>query len=349
MPTVTLETGADAPADADRGGAGCVRAAPGSPLVHRLAVLAAVVTYCGVVVGGVVTSTESGLADTSWPSFAGEWLPSLSEMAKNAGLRVEHGHRLLMGTAGILAVLLAVIAHLGHEPRRGARRLALAAALLVLPPAVFGGLAVLGRLHPALSIVHVALAMLFLSALAALAVVTGRRWHGETARLEPARLRGLEELAVAAAASIYVQIVLGAVPRHATADAGGRAMVTIGNLLHIGFAFAVVTVVLLLAGRVVGLLSKVQSLLRPAAALFLLVLVEVFLGFAAFISQPKDPAPVVAEAPGLVASGPHETVASIHQAVGVLTLVVALVLALRACRVRRLSLAGATAAGEGRA
>jgi len=316
--------------------------------VHRLAFATAAATFAGIVTGGVVTSTESGRVDTNWPSFDGNVLPSFSAMAQNDGLLVEHGHRLLMASVGLLALAIPIVARCCGESRRRVRVLAICLPFLVLPPAILGGLTVLGGLHPALSILHVAVAMVFVSAVTAVSVLTSRVWfeaaerYGADSLEASARERlaknisGLPAIAATATAFIWVQIVLGAVPRHATADVGGSTMLMVGNVVHIVWAFAVVTIALFLAGRVLGRLSKVADLLRPAAGLFVLLLVQVFLGFATFISQPKAPAPVVDEHPGFVASGSHEALASVHQAAGVLILLVSLVLTLRAFRIRDL-------------
>ncbi len=312
-------------------------AATGFRLLHRLAILTAALTFLGIVVGGVVTSTESGRVDKGWPLCGGKLWPDFSAMAENPGLLVEHGHRLAMIAVGILALLIAILALCGAEKRPLARKLAIALPFLVLPPAILGGLTVKMKLHPAFSILHVSVAMIFLSAVATYAIVTGRRWIEETTRLDGKKLDGLAGIALTTLIFIYVQIVLGAIPRHATADVGGSTMLTIGNMIHIVWAFAVVTMALFLAGRVIGRLSKVQQLLRPAAGLFALILVQVFLGFATFLTQPKVPAPVVDEHKGFVASGSHEALASVHQGVGVLILLTALLLTMRAYRVRYVS------------
>jgi heme A synthase len=262
-------------------------------------------------------------------------------MIEDPGLFVEHGHRIVMWAVGFLTLAVAAFAWkrtrrdqpakaVFVEGRAWVRKLALAAVFLIIVPASLGALAVEGKLHPALSITHVAFAMLFLSALVTLAVVTGRRWD-EAATIPPADAKSLARLAVSVVVAIYVQVLLGAVSRHATAEHGGRTMVAAGNAAHIAWAFVVFALVILAAGRILGRHSKSQQLLRPALALLVLLVLQVFLGFAAFLSQPKDPAPVVVEG-GLVATGPHVVVASVHQAVGVLLLVTSLVGALRALR-----------------
>ena len=307
-----------------------------SMLVYRLALATLWVAYLGVITGGVVTSTESGRVDKNWPSFGGNLLPSPSGMLDNPGLLVEHGHRLMMASVGFLAALTCFAA-LKKERRLRVKVLSFVVVALVFPPAILGGLTVWFKLPPILSVLHVGMAMLFISAVTILAVVTSPGWIGEKTRLKLSRAGPICSLALFAVLSIYVQIVLGAVPRHATLEpgGGGEALQTIGDLVHIVWAFAVFTVIVLLAGKVLSL-SKADRILHPSLGLLLLLFLQVFIGFATFIYQ--TPASlVVDEAPGLVKTGTFEVLASVHQAVGVLILILAVVVCARAYRIRFLS------------
>jgi len=316
--------------------AGSDETTAGGGLIHWLAIATLCVAYLGVIVGGIVTSTESGRVDKNWPSFDGNLLPSPDGMLDNPGLLVEHGHRLMMGSVGILALLACIAAHL-KEKRNWVRWLSLVVVLLVLPPAILGGLTVLYKLPPILSVLHVGMAMLFISAVTLLAVVTSPGWIGEKTRLKRSRAGPICSLALFVGLSIYVQIVLGAVPRHATLEpgGGGEALQTIGDLVHIVWAFAVFTGIVLLAGKVLSL-SKADRILHPSLGLLLLLFLQVFLGFATFIYQ-TPPSLVVDEAQGLVKTGTFEVLASAHQAVGVLILILAVVVCARAYRIRFLS------------
>ena len=305
-----------------------------------------IVTYVGIVTGGIVTSTESGMADRHAPLFDGGWIPDFARMARDPDLLLEHGHRLLMATSGLRALIAGICGWfapgpgVGGQPRRWVSKLGIAMALLVLPPATFGALTVLMHLHPALSVTHVSLAMLFIAVAAALAVVTGRHWYEDSIRLDLQTSHVLAWLAVLNLVATYVQIVIGAIPRHARADVGGTLMVAIGNAIHIVWAFVVFAILVLLVGRVMGIRGRPQRLLRPAILLLLGLILQVFLGFATFLVQPKEPAAVVVEKGELVATGSHVVFATIHQAIGVLVLIVSVALALRALRVRYFALQG---------
>jgi len=314
---------------------------PGSPggtskLAHRLALLTLCVAYLGIITGGVVTSTESGRVDKNWPSFDGNLLPSLSTMLDNSGLLVEHGHRLMMGSVGILA-LLTCLATLRKVTCLRVRKFSCLVVFLVLPPAILGGLTVLYKLPPILSILHVALAMIFLCAATLLAIITAPGWTAENTRVKDSKINSICSLSLFAVISVYVQILLGAVPRHATLEpgGGGETLQTIGDLVHIVWAFAVFTVIVLLAGKLLGL-SKADRLLHPALGLLLLLFLQVFLGFATFIFQ-TPPSLVVDEGQGLVKIGTFEVLASSHQALGVLILMLSLLVCARSFRIRALA------------
>ena len=326
--------------------------------IHRLAVALAVLTYAVALLGGGVNSTDSTLADPHWPSFGGSWLPDLSRMLEHPGLLLEHAHRVLVSIVGLGAIALAVLLA-RNDPRRWVRRLGVSACVLVLIPAILGGLTVLLGKSPVLSVIHNALAMLLIAGLTALAVATGPGWFAEAAVLPRRPARSLLGFAAAAAIAIWLQVVLGGVPRHATADFGGPSLVLIGDAIHILWAFvvfAVVVVAYLEVGRVrsaaredrarvEGLVEEgtppvLARVLRPALGLVLLLVVQLFLGIVAFAAQPKTPPSVdelAAAATASRAEAMHSLTASAHQAAGVLMLVVAVVFLLRATRLLALA------------
>jgi cytochrome c oxidase assembly protein subunit 15 len=305
--------------------------------LRRFAALLAAWTFFVVVAGSAVTSTRSGMADPEWPTFGGRLLPSVSEMSENRGLFFEHGHRFVAGLAVALTWVLAAVIW-ARGAGGPARWLALAAAVVGIVPAVLGGLTVRMRLPPQVSILHVAAAMAFLALNTSVAAVLGKRWREaptdlERAALSPEDASVLARGAVFLAAAVYAQIILGAVPRHLHA----------GIEPHILWAFAVFTAVVLHGARVASRHSRLAGVFRPAAVLLLLVVIQIFLGFTAFIARPGE-----AKAPG---SGLFEVVASAHQAAGALMLVASVVLAVRAVRLRRLAgppvlVHGASLAGE---
>jgi cytochrome c oxidase assembly protein subunit 15 len=160
---------------------------------HRFAVVTAASTYALLFLGGLVTSTGSGLAVPDWPLSFGQVFPAMV-----GGVLFEHGHRLAASTVGLLTLVLSIWT-VASEARPGVR--------------VLGGVTVLYKLPLAVSVTHACLAQLFFCLAVTMAVVTGPAWG-------PARTRPLElgaplpALAACATAAIFLQLVLGALVRH---------------------------------------------------------------------------------------------------------------------------------------
>ena len=178
--------------------------------LNRYAKLVAASTAVLIAAGGMVTSTGSGLSVPDWPNTYGWFMFSFPMDKWVGGIKYEHSHRLIASTVGFLTVILAIWIW-RVEPRRWVRRLGFAALGAVILQGLLGGLTVLLRLPPAVSIGHAALAQLFFCITLALAVVTSPSWNRESATRDDARLR---RLAIATTAVIYAQILLGATMRH---------------------------------------------------------------------------------------------------------------------------------------
>jgi len=163
-----------------------------------------------IFVGGLVTSTGSGLSVPDWPLSYGMLMPPMV-----GGVRFEHSHRLVAGFVGLLTLALAIWTSRA-EPRRGVRRLAWAALLAVVAQALLGGLTVRLLLPTSVSVAHACLAQTFLCLAVALAYATSREWL--SAERAPADEGGLRRATVVAVAAVYAQLVIGAVMRHI--DAG---------------------------------------------------------------------------------------------------------------------------------
>ena len=97
-----------------------------SPWLHRIALFTAGATFLLIVIGGIVTSTESGLAVPDWPNTFGYnmFLYPLSEMV--GGILYEHSHRLMGSIVGLLTIALLIMLIL-KDSRRWIKWLGLAA------------------------------------------------------------------------------------------------------------------------------------------------------------------------------------------------------------------------------
>src|SRR5438445_763745 len=98
--------------------------------LHRFAVATAGATLVLLFLGGLVTSTGSGLAVPDWPLSFGQVFPPMV-----GGVLFEHGHRLAATAVGCLTVVLALWTVVG-EARASVRALGLLALLAVALPAV---------------------------------------------------------------------------------------------------------------------------------------------------------------------------------------------------------------------
>lgn len=242
-------------------------------IIHRLARFLVGITFLLLVAGALVTSTGSGLAVPDWPLSFGSFFPPMV-----GGVLYEHGHRLLAGTVAILTLSLCV-GLLWKEPRTWVRRLGLAAFGVVCLQATLGGLTVLFRLPPAISIAHAGLAEIFFALIVSTAIVTSPAWNQPCAiKLEPEDALPLRVLSAAAAAAVYLQILLGALTRHAHA----------GIALHLLGAIAVLFFVARMVYFINAGYGNQPALRKPAMAAVHLVGVQLFLGVAAWVAKIKS-------------------------------------------------------------
>src|SRR5215470_18857050 len=128
--------------------------------LHRFAVFTACSTVVLIFIGGLVTSTDSGLSVPDWPTTYG-WNMFTFPLSKwVGGIRYEHSHRLIASTVGFLTVILAIWTW-RVEPRAWVRTLGFAALGSVILQGILGGITVLLFLPPAVSIGHAGLAQIF--------------------------------------------------------------------------------------------------------------------------------------------------------------------------------------------
>jgi cytochrome c oxidase assembly protein subunit 15 len=168
--------------------------------LHWLAAATAAATIVLMGLGSLVHSTGSSLACPDWPLCNGEVLPKMV-----GGVAFEHTHRIV---GAMVATTTAVLLFFALRWRAPGRAWVVAAAGLVVVQATLGGLTVLFKLPPAISIAHLATSMTFVSVL----VVSAVRLAPEP--IAPGTLRGAAPWIGLAIAIVFAQIVLGAVVRH---------------------------------------------------------------------------------------------------------------------------------------
>jgi len=260
--------------------------------LHRYALLVTAATLVLIVAGGMVTSTDSGLAVPDWPLSYGMFFPPMV-----GGVFYEHGHRMIAGAVGLMTAALAFWVS-RRESRTWVRRLAWTALGTVVVQALLGGITVLWLLPPVVSTSHLGTAMLFLAIVTVLAVATSPGWHATHAR--PAVPEGgLRRLALLATTAAYVQILLGAAMRHTGAGlacpdfplCNGRWLpeLTSGAIaLHMSHrvgALVVTALVFLVAERAWARYPEVAELRRPALAAIGCVALQILLGALSVISR----------------------------------------------------------------
>jgi cytochrome c oxidase assembly protein subunit 15 len=279
---------------------------------HRFAAFMAACTFVLIVAGATVTSNDAGLSVPDWPTSFGS-LYRIPPMV--GGVQFEHGHRMVAQFIGLLTIVLAVWTQ-KLEKRAWMRALAWSALAVVVAQGILGGITVLFRLPPAVSTAHATLGQTFFCLVVAIALFTGRDWLEEPPTLlQHSGHPKVTTLSLLAVCSVYVQLILGAGFRHS-----GMKL-----LPHLVSAVVVTVLVLWTGIRVLSGYGQTPQLRRPAAALLALLLLQLSLGFSAYLTR-------VAWGYGAATGNPRAsmvlaTVA--HVAVGALLLATAVVLAIQ--------------------
>lgn len=207
------------------------RRRPALRSVHRFAWLLCVTTFPLLWVGGLITTTDAGMAVPDWPGTYGYNMfayPWQSWVFGPWDLFIEHGHRLLASVVGLLAIGLLTTTLVTRSPA-WLVRLAVVALVLVILQGVLGGVRVLAN-ERLIAMAHGSTGPVFF----ALTCVTVALTLPQAKPAAP----GLPRLAVLAtltAGLAYVQLVLGAALRHAPADMGPWSFASLVKL-HLAMA-----------------------------------------------------------------------------------------------------------------
>ena len=290
--------------------------------LNRFAILVACATFFLIIAGALVTSHDAGLATSDWPLSNGQFFPKMV-----GNLFWEHGHRIVATTVGALTIVLMAYV-LVVEKRSWVRKLGVVALLGVVAQGLLGGLTVKLMLPLAVSAAHATLAQLFFCTTVSLAVFTSRSWiEAEKLPEGISTDKGgfpLRYLCTAALVTIFLQLIIGATLRHsATWD---QPLPTDLVLTHVGGALAVVIAVGIVATTTLRRHKDQPFLTRPATLALVLLVVQLFLGLAAYLTRlrsPGDPQPL----------NPMIGITVAHVACGALVFATTIVLTLRAYKV----------------
>lgn len=276
---------------------------PAAPLerpsrLHLYSRLVAACTLFLVFAGGMVTSTGSGLAVPDWPLSYGMLMPPMI-----GGIFYEHGHRMVATLVGMLTIGLAIWLH-RTEKRRWLRHLGWAALGGVCLQGLLGGITVLYFLPTAISVSHAGLAELFFATTVCIAIFTSPGWKRRVVYREQPQALGLATLTTIAAATVYSQILAGALMRHTGA---GLAIpdfpLVFGGIIPPEFTAAIAThyvhrvgalvvtiIVFWVLGRAWQYHRDQPEIMRPALLLGFLLVVQIGLGGYTILSE-KLPVP----------------------------------------------------------
>jgi cytochrome c oxidase assembly protein subunit 15 len=222
----------------------------------------ALFTFFLVLAGGLVTSTGSALAVPDWPLSYGQVFPKME-----GGVFFEHGHRMIAATAGFLTILLAIWIWRGTTDRT-LRKLGIAAIAIVCVQGLLGGITVLLKLPPLVSIAHATLGQTYFCIIVSIAVLSGGSVAPEDRAVadDVAKIRRLALLTIG---FVYLQLIAGATIRHT------------GKGLHVHLLGAALVLIhaILLTRRILADRERPVELRGPATMLLGLVGVQLLLGF----------------------------------------------------------------------
>ncbi len=254
---------------------------------HFWSMALAFVSFGLIWVGGLVTTTDAGMAVPDWPNtfnynmfaypvydwFFGPW-----------DLFVEHGHRLLGTLAGILAIAV-VIATFISDRRSAMKLYSIGLLLLVIGQGVLGGTRVLAD-ERVLAKVHGCVGPLFFMLVVGFCVLNSR-WY--------CQLKSTENLAAGTTEKhlrpwfagwvltlCYLQLVVGSFVRHIGVDASPKGFKHL-VYTHIALAIIIFFATIYYQLRTRGERGNYVGLTWPIRLLFLSIIVQILLGLTSWV------------------------------------------------------------------
>jgi cytochrome c oxidase assembly protein subunit 15 len=235
-------------------------------------VFTACATLLVITAGALVTSNDAGLSVPDWPTSFGYLVRAPHFVG---GVRYEWSHRMVAGSLLTLTLAIAIWTLL-VERRRWMRWLAVGAFATVIAQAVLGGMTVLFLQPPWVSTAHAAVAQTFFCIAVAIALFTGRAWLEQRPRTEVDSGRPtLFALTLLSIAVLYVQLVLGGMFRHHGMSWWPHVL----NAVVVSFVLAWTAVRALIAH------AHIPAVRRPAIVMLSLLIAQLCLGFAAFVTR----------------------------------------------------------------
>jgi cytochrome c oxidase assembly protein subunit 15 len=225
-----------------------------------------------IVMGATVTSKDAGLSVPDWPTSFGS-IYKIPAMV--GGVKYEHSHRMFAEFVGLLIIAMAVWTH-RIERRTWMKALGWIALGTVIGQGVLGGLTVLFGLPWYISTAHATLGQTLFCVTTAMALFTSKGWLQET---DPVAESGLSvstpALTAVSAICVWVQLILGAAFRHT----GMRIWP------HLLGACVVAAMLCWTVLRIFTHYNSVERLRKPTQFLLAMLLLQLGLGFATYVSR----------------------------------------------------------------
>lgn len=166
--------------------------------IKNLILILIFLTFSLINLGGHVHNTGSSLACPDWPLCHNQIMPEMT-----GGVLIEHSHRLLATLVGFLTVVLVFLTKKGSKEAK----VSYLALMLVVLQGVLGGLTVLFKLPPLVSIAHLGLSMIFFCT-----IIYLHHLFGDSEKIKGSLfIRNFLNLTLI---MLYLQILLGAFIRH---------------------------------------------------------------------------------------------------------------------------------------
>jgi len=190
------------------------------------------------------------------------------------GIQYEHTHRMIAEFIGLLIIIMAVWTQ-RVEPRKWMRVLGWIALAAVVGQGILGGITVLNFLPWSVSTAHATLGQMIYCVTVAMALFTSRGWLQDYDRTTEHLTPSTQTLAGLAAGCVWLQLIVGAAFRHS-----GMKL-----LPHLVGACAVTAMLYWTIVRVLTRYGSVDHLRKPAQLLLALLMFQLGLGFAAYLTR----------------------------------------------------------------
>lgn len=181
--------------------------------LSRFAYFTVFSTLCLISLGGVVTSTETGMTVPDWPNSYGYNMFLFPISLWQGGIFYEHSHRLLGSFVGLLTICLALWVHFSKGVSKTTKTMAWIAIPLVVFQGILGGLRV-ELVKDWIGIFHAVVAQCYLVYLSIIAFRLSKTGMTKEFSKDANALSKISKATTILAFAVLLQLALGATMRH---------------------------------------------------------------------------------------------------------------------------------------